>query len=143
MGAAPMQNIGAYGVELKDVFEALHAVHLQTGETVLFKKEDCHFGYRESIFKNKLKNQYLITKVILRLNKTSHTHNYNISYGAIEKTLEEQGVKELSIKVISNAVIHIRQSKLPDPKVVNPSKSNFRICHLTQIINKLKYLPVG
>jgi len=110
VGAAPMQNIGAYGVELKDVFEALHAVNLQTGETI----------------KNKLKNQYLITKVILRLNKTPHTHHFNISYGAIEKTLEERGVKELSIKAISDAVIKIRQNKLPDPKVIGNAGSFFK-----------------
>jgi len=126
MGAAPMQNIGAYGVELKDVFEALHALNLKTGETVLFKKDDCNFGYRESIFKNKLKNQYLITKVILRLSKKPQATNFNISYGAIEKTLEEQGVKELSIKAISDAVIHIRQSKLPDPKVIGNAGSFFK-----------------
>ncbi len=123
VGAAPMQNIGAYGVELKDVFEALHAINVQTGETVLFKNKDCHFGYRESIFKNTLKNQFLITKVVLRLNKSPQ---FNISYGAIEKTLETQGVKALTIKAISDAVIQIRQSKLPNPKMVGNAGSFFK-----------------
>jgi len=123
IGAAPMQNIGAYGVELKDVFESLEAVNLKTSEVVAFENEDCKFGYRESVFKNILKDQYLITSVTLKLQKKP---KFNISYGAIEKTLEENGVKELSIKAISNTVIQIRESKLPNPKVIGNAGSFFK-----------------
>lgn len=123
IGAAPMQNIGAYGVELKDVFESLQALNLKTGEVETFKNADCNFGYRESIFKNKVKGEYLISSVTLKLQKQP---TFNISYGAIEKTIAESGVEELSIKAISDAVIKIRQSKLPNPKVVGNAGSFFK-----------------
>jgi UDP-N-acetylmuramate dehydrogenase len=123
VGAAPMQNIGAYGVELESVFERLEAIHMKTGETVIFKKEDCHFGYRESVFKNKFKDQFVITAVVLRLNKKPV---FNTTYGAITETLEKMGVTELSIKAISDAVIAIRSSKLPDPKVLGNAGSFFK-----------------
>jgi len=123
IGAAPMQNIGAYGVELKDVFSHLTAIHIQTGQSHTFYNDDCAFGYRESVFKNKYKADYLITSVTLRLNKTP---NFNISYGAIEKTLEENNISELNIKAVSDAVIQIRQSKLPDPKVIGNAGSFFK-----------------
>jgi len=123
IGAAPMQNIGAYGVELKDVFESLEAINLQTNEVQTFNNSECNFGYRESIFKNKLKDQYIITNVTLKLQQQP---TFNISYGAIEKTLEENRVEELSIKAISDAVIQIRQNKLPDPKVVGNAGSFFK-----------------
>ena len=123
VGAAPMQNIGAYGVEIKQVFEQLEAFHLESGELHTYDKEACQFGYRESIFKNKVKGQYIITAITLRLTKK---HVYNTSYGAIIDTISEMGIEELSIKAISDAVIQIRQSKLPDPAVVGNAGSFFK-----------------
>ncbi len=132
VGASPMQNIGAYGVEIKEVFYELEAIHLKTGEIHYFNNSDCNFGYRESIFKNKLKDQYLISRVIYKLLKKG---NYTISYGAIEKQLESMGVQELSAKSISDAVIAIRQSKLPDPKKIGNSGSFFK----NPIVNQSTY----
>jgi len=132
VGASPMQNIGAYGVEIKEVFYELEAIHLQTGEIHYFNNSACEFGYRESVFKNKLKGQYLISRVIYKLSKKGY---YTISYGAIEKQLESMGVQELSAKSISDAVIAIRQSKLPDPKKIGNSGSFFK----NPIVDKSTY----
>ncbi|MFD2999422.1 UDP-N-acetylmuramate dehydrogenase [Pontibacter toksunensis] len=123
VGAAPLQNIGAYGVELKDTFHELEAVHLQTGEVQIFDNATCKFGYRESIFKNDLKGQYVVTSVVFRLNKK---HTLNTSYGAITTTLEEMQVQQPSIQDISAAVCHIRQSKLPDPSQIGNAGSFFK-----------------
>jgi UDP-N-acetylmuramate dehydrogenase len=125
VGAAPMQNIGAYGVEIKDVFHQLEAIEIATGESRTFSKEECEFAYRYSIFKDeaKAKDKYIITSVSFRLNKKPA---YNTSYGDIHKTLEKMEVKELSIKAISDAVVHIRQSKLPDPAVIGNAGSFFK-----------------
>jgi len=123
VGAAPMQNIGAYGVEIKEVFDSLKAVEISTGEIHTFDKEACEFGYRESVFKKSLKGKYVITSVVFRLNKTP---KFNTSYGAIQETLSTMGVPELSIKAISDAVIQIRQSKLPDPKEIGNAGSFFK-----------------
>ncbi len=123
VGASPMQNIGAYGVELKDVFYELEAFHLQEKKLVTFSLNDCHFGYRESVFKRQLKNQFVITSVTYRLNKVPH---FNTSYGAIEQELQAMGVRELSIQAISQAVINIRSSKLPDPSVIGNAGSFFK-----------------
>ena len=123
MGAAPMQNIGAYGVEIKQVFDHLIALEITTGELHKFNNEDCQFGYRESIFKKEAKGKFIITSVVLRLNKVPQ---FNTSYGAIQQTLQEMGVEELSIKSISQAVISIRQSKLPDPDKIGNSGSFFK-----------------
>ncbi|UII31802.1 UDP-N-acetylmuramate dehydrogenase [Fulvivirga ulvae] len=124
VGAAPMQNIGAYGVEIKEVFENLQAVNISSGEVEKFNKEACRFGYRESIFKNKVKGQYIITHVTLRLTKKNH--QINTSYGAISETLEEIKVKKPSIQDVSRAVIKIRQSKLPDPAKIGNAGSFFK-----------------
>lgn len=123
VGAAPMQNIGAYGVEIKDTFYSLEALHCKDYSLRTFNNEDCKFGYRESVFKRELKDQYVITSVIFRLNKKPV---FNTSYGAIQTTLDEMGVKELSIKAISDAVIHIRRSKLPDPAQIGNAGSFFK-----------------
>ncbi len=123
VGAAPMQNIGAYGVEIKEVFHSLEAVDLSNGSLRVFDKAECAFGYRESVFKKELKDKYVITSVIFQLNKQP---NYNTSYGAIADTLSEMGVQELSIRAIAEAVISIRQSKLPDPAEIGNSGSFFK-----------------
>lgn len=123
VGAAPMQNIGAYGVELKDVFHSLEAVDVETGAVETFDAEDCAFGYRESVFKRSLKARYIIVAVTLQLCKKP---KINASYGAIGQELERLGVTEPSIKDISRAVINIRQSKLPDPQKLGNSGSFFK-----------------
>ncbi len=124
MGAAPIQNIGAYGVELKDVFHQLEAIDLQTGEVSTFDKEACQFGYRNSIFKLERKGQFLITQVYLRLSKDKH--QLNTRYGAITSFLEKKGISKPSIRDISEAVIAIRQSKLPDPSTIGNAGSFFK-----------------
>lgn len=123
VGASPMQNIGAYGVEIKDVFHSLKAWHISDKKTVTFDKNDCEFGYRESVFKSKLKNQFVITHVTFRLLKKPV---FNTSYGAIEQELEKMGVTDLSISAVSQAVINIRRSKLPDPAVIGNAGSFFK-----------------
>jgi UDP-N-acetylmuramate dehydrogenase len=122
-GASPMQNIGAYGVELKDVFYELEAYHIKDKAIVQFSLNDCRFGYRESIFKNKYKDQFVILNVIFRLNKKPSFHT---SYGAVEQELERMGVKELSIRAVSQAVINIRLSKLPNPSEIGNAGSFFK-----------------
>ncbi|PTX19993.1 UDP-N-acetylmuramate dehydrogenase [Pontibacter mucosus] len=123
VGAAPLQNIGAYGVELKDVFQELEAVHIETAEVRSFDNATCRFGYRESVFKNELKGQYIVTHVTFRLHKK---HTLNTTYGAIKTTLEEMQVQEPTIQHVSAAVCHIRQSKLPDPKQIGNAGSFFK-----------------
>lgn len=122
-GTAPMQNIGAYGVEIKDVFHSLEAIEIATGETKRFTKEACKFGYRESVFKNELKGKYIITSVQFKL---SRIPNLKTAYGAIQKELEAIGITQPSPVDVSNAVIAIRQSKLPDPKEIGNSGSFFK-----------------
>ena len=123
VGASPMQNIGAYGVELKDIFYELEAFHINDKKLVTFTNKDCEFGYRESVFKNKLKGQFVITSVTFRLNKLPV---FNTSYGAIENELQKMGVQSPTIKSISDAVIRIRKSKLPDPKIIGNAGSFFK-----------------
>ena len=123
-GTAPMQNIGAYGVELKDVFESLDAINIETGEKRTFSKDDCAFGYRESVFKHVLKGQYIITAVRLNLNKPPH--QVSTKYGAIQGELNQKGITNPTIKQVSDGVIAIRQSKLPDPKKIGNSGSFFK-----------------
>ena len=123
VGASPMQNIGAYGVEIKEVFHELTAFHLHEKKSHTFGLQDCEFGYRDSVFKNKYKDQFVVTSVTYRLNKIPQ---YNTSYGAIRQELNKMGVKELSIAAISQAVINIRTSKLPDPSVIGNAGSFFK-----------------
>lgn len=123
VGAAPMQNIGAYGVEIKDVFESLEAVEVATVTVQTFDNTTCAFGYRESIFKKEAKGKYVIASVIFKLSKTPQ---FNTSYGAIQDTLKAMGVEVLSLKAVSDAVISIRQSKLPDPAEIGNAGSFFK-----------------
>lgn len=122
-GAAPIQNIGAYGAELKDVFEKLEAMEVATGRQVVFTSADCLFGYRHSIFKGELSGRYIITKVYLRLSKQPQLR---LSYTNLADTLREMGAAQPTIRDVSRAVIRIRQSKLPDPAVTGNAGSFFR-----------------
>ncbi|GGD44479.1 UDP-N-acetylmuramate dehydrogenase [Muriicola marianensis] len=124
VGSAPIQNIGAYGVELKDSFVNCEAVEVATGEKHVFSLEDCRFGYRESFFKQEGKGKFVITSVTLKL--TSGEHQLRTEYGTIADELKEAGVLHPSITDISNAVIRIRQRKLPDPAVLGNSGSFFK-----------------
>jgi UDP-N-acetylmuramate dehydrogenase len=123
VGASPMQNIGAYGVEIKDVFHSLEAFHKNDNATVVFNLDDCTFGYRESIFKRKYKDQFVIVSVTYKLRKKAV---FNTSYGAIEQELEKMGVEQLSIKAVSDAVINIRSAKLPNPTEIGNAGSFFK-----------------
>ena len=123
-GTAPIQNIGAYGVELKDCFVSCEAMDTDTLELKTFSKEECQFGYRDSYFKNEGKGKYIITSVKFELTKKNH--QLNTSYGAIETEMEQQQVVNPTIKDVSNAVVAIRKSKLPDPKVLGNSGSFFK-----------------
>ncbi len=122
-GASPMQNIGAYGVEIKDVFHELEAMNLKDCIVQKFKNADCEFGYRNSIFKKKYKGEFVILNVTFRLKKKPE---FNISYGAIEDEVKKMNVEDLSIKAISDAVINIRRSKLPDPELIGNAGSFFK-----------------
>ncbi len=124
VGTTPIQNIGAYGVEIKDSFKSCTALNVQTLELKEFSLFDCEFGYRDSVFKNALKGQYIITSVTFRLTKKNH--RLNTSYGPIEQHLAEKGIENPGIEDISDAVIAIRQSKLPDPKKLGNSGSFFK-----------------
>ena len=130
VGASPMQNIGAYGVELENIFHSLEAFHLREKKVHTFTKADCAFGYRDSSFKNKYKNQFAIVSVTFKLRKHPIFHT---SYGAILQELENMGVHELSIGHISKAVINIRSSKLPDPKTIANAGSFFKNPEVTII----------
>lgn len=136
VGAAPMQNIGAYGVEIKDVFVSLEALNLETLEFEIFNNSDCQFGYRQSVFKNIKKDKYIITDVTFKLSKNPVL---NTSYGAIKDVLDEHGVTNPSIKTVSDAVIEIRSSKLPDPSKIGNAGSFFKNPVITQsVFEKLK-----
>jgi UDP-N-acetylmuramate dehydrogenase len=136
VGTSPIQNIGAYGVEIKDVFYELKAVEIATGKIKTFSLEDCQFGYRNSIFKNELKGRFVIISVSFILTKNSH--NLNTSYGALKSQLVN--VKNLNIRKISDTVITIRKSKLPDPKIIGNGGSFFKnpivSAHFFQGLNK-------
>ena len=123
-GTAPIQNIGAYGVELKDTFVGCEAMNISNQKIEKFSKEDCNFGYRDSYFKNEGKGKYIITSVNLQLTKRDHIKS--TSYGAIETELQDRGISEPTIQDISRAVIAIRQQKLPDPNEIGNSGSFFK-----------------
>ena len=123
VGASPIQNIGAYGVELKDVLYSCHAFEIATGIFRKFTNEDCRFGYRDSIFKNELKEKYIITSVKFKL---SIIPSLNLKYGAIEQELSNRGITNPTIKEVSQVVSHIRVSKLPDPSTIGNAGSFFK-----------------
>ena len=134
-GTAPMQNIGAYGVEIKDTFIELEALEISTGKIEKFNKEKCKFGYRESIFKNENKNKYIILNITLRLNKNP---KINVSYGEIKNDLRNNNIQSPTVKDVSEAIISIRKRKLPDPKKIGNSGSFFK--NPVVDLNKLKSL---
>ncbi len=136
-GAAPMQNIGAYGVEIKDVIRSVEAIEISGGNKIAFSNDDCQFGYRESIFKQHAKDKYLITGINVLL--TQKKHKLNVSYGAIRETLKIMNVEEPTIKNVSDAVVHIRRTKLPDPTDVGNAGSFFKNPSITsQLFNDIK-----
>jgi UDP-N-acetylmuramate dehydrogenase len=123
VGAAPIQNIGAYGAELKDTLSSVEAFKIATGKKKIFSQEECQLGYRDSIFKNKVKGQYFITAITLKLSKKKKE---NIVYRTLQEYFNENKITEYSLKNISNAVVSIRKSKLPDPKVLGNAGSFFK-----------------
>ena len=124
VGTTPIQNIGAYGVEIKDTFESCEAINLKTLEFESFTKSDCQFGYRNSTFKQENKGNYIITSVCFKL--TKNNHKLNINYGTISNELQKNDIKTPTIQDISKAVIAIRESKLPNPKAIGNSGSFFK-----------------
>jgi len=134
-GAAPMQNIGAYGAEIVQVFDHLEAFHIDSGETHRFVTEDCEFGYRESVFKHRYKGEYIICTVSFKLKKQ---HSFNISYGDIRQVIEEKFGGIISLRNVSKAVISIRQSKLPDPSEIGNSGSFFK----NPVISETQFLKL-
>ena len=124
VGTTPVQNIGAYGTEIKDTFDSCEAMTIENQQMKTFTKAECHFGYRESVFKNEVKDQYIITSVVFKL--TKRNHKINTSYGDITAELAKNNVVTPTLKDVSNAVIAIRQSKLPDPKELGNSGSFFK-----------------
>ena len=133
VGTTPIQNIGAYGIEIKDTFESCEAIKLESLQFESFTKADCNFGYRNSTFKQENKGKYIITSVCFKLSKKNHA--LNINYGTIANELENNGIKTPTIQDISKAVIAIRQSKLPDPKDIGNSGSFFK----NPVISKLEF----
>ena len=124
VGTTPVQNIGAYGTEIKDTFDSCEAMEIENQEMKTFTKTECHFGYRESVFKNEAKDQYIITSVVFKL--TKRNHKINVSYGDITAELAKNNITNPTLKEVSNAVIAIRESKLPDPKELGNSGSFFK-----------------
>jgi UDP-N-acetylmuramate dehydrogenase len=124
IGAAPIQNIGAYGVEIKDVIEKVEAIDVLSGLVISFTREECCFGYRESVFKEKFKKKYFISSVTLSLTKKNH--HFNIEYGAIKDILNQQRGGSITLQAISNAVMTIRKNKLPDPSLIGNAGSFFK-----------------
>ena len=130
VGASPIQNIGAYGVEVKDVIDSVETIDLETGDIVTYTNAQCRFGYRESIFKQELKEKKFISSVTLTL--TKNNHHFHTGYGAIQDTLKVSGITTPSVKAISDAVVAIRSSKLPDPTQLGNAGSFFKNPVVTQ-----------
>ncbi|MDI6400798.1 UDP-N-acetylmuramate dehydrogenase, partial [Balneolaceae bacterium ANBcel3] len=122
-GAAPIQNIGAYGVELKDTFHSLKAIHIHTGSLVSFSTGDCHFAYRDSIFKQKKERPYIITRIVLKLNKKFHL---NLEYGLIKEVLKQHSISQPGLSDVRRAIMEIRASKLPNPSELGNAGSFFK-----------------
>ncbi len=136
VGASPIQNIGAYGVEVKDLIESVEAYHIADQSMQVFTNTDCAFDYRDSVFKTRWKNQFVITNILFRFTKNPI---FKTSYGAIETALNEMGVKELSIQSVSDAIIKIRSSKLPDPYIIGNAGSFFKNPSITKdLFEKIK-----
>lgn len=135
VGATPVQNIGAYGVEIKDVLENVEAYEIESGEKKVFSNKECEFGYRESVFKNKLKGKYFISAVTFKLNKEE---SKNTKYRTLQEHIEKNNLTIKSPKDISDIVIEIRKSKLPDPKVLGNAGSFFKNVFVEK--NKLEEL---
>ena len=143
VGAAPMQNIGAYGVEIKSVIESVQAMDIESGEKRLFSNAECEFGYRESIFKKALKHRYVITEATFRLSKQPVL---NAAYGDVQKTLQEMGAENPTIRDISEAIMQIRRSKLPDPAEIGNAGSFFKnpeipVAQFTQLRETFPEVP--
>lgn len=136
IGAVPMQNIGAYGVEIKDVFRSCEAISIKTQKLKTFTKQECNFGYRESVFKQDLKGKYIITSVCLKLSKQNH--QLHIDYGVLTSELKALQIKKPTIQDVSKAVIAIRESKLPNPKEIGNSGSFFK----NPILEKSEFLEL-
>ena len=136
VGTTPVQNIGAYGTEIKDTMVLCNTISIKNQTLKTFSNQECHFGYRESIFKQQVKEEYIITSVVFKL--TKRNHKINTSYGDITKELTEKGISNPSLKDVSNAVIAIRKSKLPDPKVLGNSGSFFK----NPILSKKDFEPI-
>lgn len=132
VGTAPIQNIGAYGVEVKEVIDEVETLEIETGNERYFTNEECRFAYRDSIFKNEAKGKYALVSVTFKL--TKHHHNLQTSYGAIQSELEARGITTPTIRDISDVVIAIRQSKLPDPKDIGNSGSFFKNPYVTNAV---------
>ena len=137
VGTCPIQNIGAYGVEVKDTITKVEAIEIATGITKKFSNSECNFGYRNSIFKNELKGKYILTSVSFKL--TTKNHKLNYSYGAIQEKLDSKKIITPTLKDISDAVITIRNSKLPNPKEIGNSGSFFK----NPVISKSKYTELA
>ncbi|SDR81070.1 UDP-N-acetylmuramate dehydrogenase [Polaribacter sp. KT25b] len=136
VGTCPIQNIGAYGVEVKDTITKVEALEIETGKLVSFSNDECNFGYRNSIFKNEVKGKYIITSVSFKL--TKNKHQLNTSYGAIDVELASKEIEKPTLKNISDAVITIRKSKLPDPKKIGNSGSFFK----NPVVSKKQFLKI-
>ena len=136
VGTTPVQNIGAYGTEVKDTFVSCEAINIENQVIKTFSNPECNFGYRESVFKNELKDQFIITSVVFKL--TKQNHKINISYGDIKSELNKNSIEFPTLIDVSNAVITIRQSKLPDPKILGNSGSFFK----NPILLKSEFEPI-
>ncbi|RYY75622.1 MAG: UDP-N-acetylmuramate dehydrogenase [Gammaproteobacteria bacterium] len=147
VGAAPIQNIGAYGVELKDVFEELSALNIKTGLTITFTPEACQFGYRDSVFKNQFKDEFIITSVIFRLTKVP---SLKLGYPALQKVLSVYAPEEITPELVAQIVCEVRRNKLPDPKIIpnvgsffkNPVIPTTQLHEIQSVFSDVVYFPI-